>query len=105
MFRRLFSSARASGNYSFGVTRRDLDAVAATEAISRLVSLDHATQAERNRHQMRSAMAACRRTGANDTGSPEVQIAAMTVRMQYLQQHSKKHIHDYHSQRHLVKIM
>ena len=34
-----------------------------------------------------------------DTGSPEVQIAVLTARINRLTEHFKEHKHDYHSQR------
>ena len=34
-----------------------------------------------------------------DTGSPEVQIAVLTERINRLTEHFKEHKHDYHSQR------
>ncbi len=40
-----------------------------------------------------------------DTGSPEVQIALLTERIQQLTDHLKKHNHDYHSRRGLLKMV
>lgn len=40
-----------------------------------------------------------------DTGSPEVQIAVLTARINYLTEHFKTHKHDYHSQRGLMKMV
>jgi len=40
-----------------------------------------------------------------DTGSPEVQIAIMTVRIKKLTEHFKKHIHDHHSRRGLMRLV
>jgi small subunit ribosomal protein S15 len=40
-----------------------------------------------------------------DTGSPEVQIALLTERINYLTEHLKTHKKDYHSQRGLLKIV
>jgi small subunit ribosomal protein S15 len=36
---------------------------------------------------------------ASDTGSPEVQIALLTARINQLQEHFRQHKHDYHSRR------
>jgi small subunit ribosomal protein S15 len=40
-----------------------------------------------------------------DTGSPEVQIALLTERINYLTEHLKEHKKDYHSQRGLLKMV
>jgi small subunit ribosomal protein S15 len=40
-----------------------------------------------------------------DTGSPEVQIALLTERIQQLTEHLKVHKHDEHSRRGLLKMV
>lgn len=40
-----------------------------------------------------------------DTGSPEVQIALLTERINELQGHFKEHKHDHHSRRGLLKLV
>ena len=40
-----------------------------------------------------------------DTGSPEVQIALLTSRIQYLTEHFKVHKKDHHSRRGLLKLV
>lgn len=40
-----------------------------------------------------------------DTGSPEVQIALLTSRIQYLTEHFKTHKKDHHSRRGLLKLV
>jgi small subunit ribosomal protein S15 len=40
-----------------------------------------------------------------DTGSPEVQIALLTARINYLTEHLKKHRKDFHSRYGLVKLV
>ncbi len=40
-----------------------------------------------------------------DTGSPEVQIALLTARIQYLTEHLKTHRKDFHSRRGLVMLV
>ena len=40
-----------------------------------------------------------------DTGSPEVQIAVLTARINQLTEHFKEHKHDYHSMRGLMKMV
>jgi small subunit ribosomal protein S15 len=42
---------------------------------------------------------------ANDTGSPEVQIAILTYRIQQLTEHLKVHKHDESSRRGLIKLV
>lgn len=43
--------------------------------------------------------------GANDTGSPEVQVALLTARIQQLTEHFKVHKQDHHSRRGLLKLV
>ena len=40
-----------------------------------------------------------------DTGSPEVQIALLTSRINNLNEHLKKNTHDHHSRRGLLKMV
>lgn len=40
-----------------------------------------------------------------DTGSPEVQIAMLTERINYLTEHLKQHKKDHHSRRGLLKMV
>ena len=40
-----------------------------------------------------------------DTGSPEVQIALLTERINHLNEHFKVHKHDNHSRRGLLKLV
>jgi small subunit ribosomal protein S15 len=40
-----------------------------------------------------------------DTGSPEVQVALLTAQINHLQGHFKKHIHDHHSRRGLLRMV
>ena len=40
-----------------------------------------------------------------DTGSPEVQIAVLTTRINTLTEHLKSHIKDHHSRRGLLKMV
>ena len=41
----------------------------------------------------------------NDTGSPEVQVALLTERIQYLTEHVQVHKKDNHSRRGLLKLV
>jgi len=44
-------------------------------------------------------------TVANDTGSPEVQVAMLTKRISDLTEHLKMHKHDHHSRRGLLLLV
>lgn len=44
-------------------------------------------------------------THEGDTGSPEVQVAILTNRIQYLTEHLKEHKKDHHSRRGLLKLV
>jgi small subunit ribosomal protein S15 len=41
----------------------------------------------------------------NDTGSPEVQIAILTAKINRLTEHFKTHNHDHHSRRGLLRMV
>ncbi len=43
--------------------------------------------------------------GQGDTGSPEVQVALLTTRIVQLTDHFKKHDHDHHSRRGLLRMV
>lgn len=43
--------------------------------------------------------------GANDTGSPEVQVALLTARIKDLTEHFATHKQDHHSRRGLVRMV
>jgi small subunit ribosomal protein S15 len=44
-------------------------------------------------------------TKANDTGSPEVQVAILSERINNLTEHFKSHVKDNHSRRGLLKLV
>jgi small subunit ribosomal protein S15 len=44
-------------------------------------------------------------TGEGDTGSPEVQVALLTRRINDLTEHMKQHRHDFHTQRGLLQLV
>lgn len=44
-------------------------------------------------------------THQSDTGSPEVQVALLTERINQLTEHLKNNVHDYHSRRGLLKLV
>lgn len=43
--------------------------------------------------------------GANDTGSPEVQVALLTERINHLTEHFKSHKKDHHGRRGLLRMV
>ena len=45
------------------------------------------------------------KTGSTDTGSPEVQVALLSARITHLTEHFKKHTHDHHSRRGLIRMV
>ena len=45
------------------------------------------------------------RTHDGDTGSPEVQVALLSERINYLTEHFKAHSKDHHSRRGLLKLV
>jgi len=45
------------------------------------------------------------KTHNNDTGSPEVQVALLSERINYLTEHFKTHAKDHHSRRGLLKLV
>jgi small subunit ribosomal protein S15 len=44
-------------------------------------------------------------THDGDTGSPEVQVALLSERINYLTEHFKAHVKDHHSRRGLLKLV
>lgn len=44
-------------------------------------------------------------TSQGDTGSPEVQVALLTARINYLTEHFRTHAKDFHSRRGLLKLV
>ena len=57
------------------------------------------------RKDQKTAVIEANRTHPTDTGSPEVQIAILTARIQELTEHLKIHTHDNHSRRGLLKMV
>ena len=57
------------------------------------------------RKDEKTAVIEANRTHPTDTGSPEVQIAILTARIQELTEHLKIHTHDNHSRRGLLKMV
>jgi len=42
---------------------------------------------------------------SGDTGSPEVQVALLSARIQYLTEHFRAHKHDHHSRQGLLRMV
>jgi len=55
--------------------------------------------------EMKQEIVAKHARGAGDTGSPEVQVALLTHRINDLQGHFKSHKKDHHSRRGLLKMV
>jgi small subunit ribosomal protein S15 len=57
------------------------------------------------RKEEKTAVIEANRTHEGDTGSPEVQVAILTARIQQLTDHLREHPHDNHSRRGLLKMV
>ena len=57
------------------------------------------------RKEEKTAVIEANKTHENDTGSPEVQVAILTARIEQLTEHLKVHKHDNHSRRGLLKMV
>lgn len=55
--------------------------------------------------EQKSEVVAKFKRGENDTGSPEVQVALLTYRINDLQGHFKANKHDHHSRRGLIRMV
>ena len=53
----------------------------------------------------KAAIVADNARGQNDTGSPEVQVALLTARINDLNGHFKSHSKDHHSRRGLIRMV
>ncbi|HWU98343.1 MAG TPA: 30S ribosomal protein S15 [Oxalicibacterium sp.] len=53
----------------------------------------------------KAAIVADNARGQNDTGSPEVQVALLTARINELNSHFKEHTKDHHSRRGLLMMV
>ena len=57
------------------------------------------------RKEQKTAIIDANRTHPTDTGSPEVQIAILTARINELTEHLREHKHDNHSRRGLLMMV
>jgi small subunit ribosomal protein S15 len=55
--------------------------------------------------EAKSDIISTHRTHETDTGSPEVQVALLTARINYLTEHLKAHKKDHHSRRGLLMMV
>lgn len=55
--------------------------------------------------EKKQSVVADHKRNEKDTGSPEVQIALLTERINQLTDHFKKHVKDHHSRRGLLKLV
>jgi small subunit ribosomal protein S15 len=55
--------------------------------------------------EQKSALISDYRRGETDTGSPEVQVAVLTKRIDALTEHLKAHAKDHHSRRGLLQMV
>jgi small subunit ribosomal protein S15 len=55
--------------------------------------------------EAKSALITEHRRGETDTGSPEVQVAVLTTRIQQLTEHVRRHTQDHHSRRGLLQMV
>ncbi len=55
--------------------------------------------------EVKTAIIEEHKTHEGDTGSPEVQIAILTERINHLNEHLKEHKKDHHSRRGLLKMV
>ena len=56
-------------------------------------------------HENKNELIQSYRTHESDTGSPEVQIAILTKRIEHLTEHFKVHAKDHHSRQGLLKMV
>ena len=53
----------------------------------------------------KAGIVAAHQRAKGDTGSPEVQVALLTTRINYLTEHFRTHAKDFHSRRGLLKLV
>ena len=56
-------------------------------------------------NERKTAVIGSFRTHDSDTGSPEVQVALLSERINYLTDHFKTHVKDHHSRRGLLQLV
>src|SRR5262245_52001919 len=92
----LVAMARPPRRLWVRMVSRCFDSITRTRLRRRAVSLDTATK-----KQIMDEYA----TADGDTGSPEVQVALLTKRINELTEHLKTHKHDHHSRRGLLLMV
>lgn len=99
---------KLAASLAYGLTDTDLSAVVGENALSEqlktVLTLQYASQPELNKFNKLQAMKLFGRC-PNDTGSPEVQAAILTIKIGYLMKHAEHHKHDYTAKRQIVKLI
>lgn len=97
--------SQLSGLFAYGLDEQDLPPEAqGNETFKKMLGIDYATNQLRYqtlKHRMMQYYA--RRI--NDTGSPEVQIAAITVHLEQLNEHCQSNKHDHKASRKAVMLV
>jgi small subunit ribosomal protein S15 len=97
--------AQVSDLFAYGLTEQDIPPEAQhSETFKKMLSIEYApnqTKYQTLKHRMMQYYA--RRL--NDTGSPEVQIAAITVHIEQLNEHCQSNKHDYKASRKAVMLV
>jgi small subunit ribosomal protein S15 len=93
-----------SRGFSFATPLDDIPAVAASIQLQ-IRKEQPMSQIAPHRREAKTAVIKDSATKANDTGSPEVQIAVLTHRINELTDHFKMHKKDNHSRRGLLKMV
>ena len=91
------------GHYRFGLTQEEIDEIQPPEKLLDVLSFAHATTEEINKFRIQQAVKRWQRF-PGDTGSDEVQGAVLSVKILYMTEHFKRHIHD-HSRRRQFQMM
>jgi len=56
-------------------------------------------------HEVKANIIGDHKRSEKDTGSPEVQVALLSKRIEHLTGHFKTHIHDHHSRQGLLRLV
>lgn len=75
-----------------------------SSSLTRILSLKYASKPQINKYNIHQTISLFGRTCSNDTGSPEVQIAIWTTKIDYLQEHYQNNKHDFKAQRRITEL-
>eukprot|EP00164_Ancoracysta_twista_P007080 GFYU01009992.1.p2 GENE.GFYU01009992.1~~GFYU01009992.1.p2 ORF type:complete len:213 (+),score=56.18 GFYU01009992.1:91-729(+) len=98
----ILAETEEKGIYRFGFTKDDVQDL--SEDAQKILSFKNAAKHEVNEYLMQKAVKEFQRH-ESDTGSPEVQIALLTTRIQYMTTHLKQHKKDVHSRKGLEMMV